>query len=177
MNRREALQSIVGTTALASMGVAEAHDPPGVSASKLRAKWLYLVADDFVYALTNHQPTPPLPERAFADEEERRTVAAVAAHVREAGRYSREDDAAFEEISDGAGNILDSGRRQSARGASFLVLREPRALLRAARQLVVAVRQFDAPVVQLEAQGHAGIRGIEPRQSGLRSGIAMQEGQ
>jgi len=68
MNRREALQSIVGTTALTSIGVAGAHDPPGVSASKLRAKWLYLVADDFVVNVWKNGGAVPVEKRSLIHE-------------------------------------------------------------------------------------------------------------
>jgi hypothetical protein len=55
-------------------------------------------AYDFVYTLTNGQPPPRLPERAFANDGERHTVDAILARVSAAGRYSAEDDAAFEAL-------------------------------------------------------------------------------
>ncbi|HEV7573160.1 MAG TPA: hypothetical protein VGQ21_16790 [Thermoanaerobaculia bacterium] len=51
-------------------------------------------AYNFVYSLTNGQPAPPLPARAFANDAERRTVETMVAHVR-AGQYSPADDDAF----------------------------------------------------------------------------------
>ena len=55
-------------------------------------------AYDFVYALTNGQPSPPLPARAFAGDAERRAVDAIVAHVHDSRHYSSEDDAAFENL-------------------------------------------------------------------------------
>jgi hypothetical protein len=52
-------------------------------------------AYNFVYSLTNGQPAPPLPERAFANEAERRIVETSVAHVRATGHYSEADDDAF----------------------------------------------------------------------------------
>ena len=66
---------------------------------------------------------------------------------------------------------------QAARCAHLLVGRETLALLGAARELVIAVGEFDAAMIELEAQRDARIGGIEPRERGLRGGVAMQEGE
>lgn len=50
---------------------------------------------DFVYLLTEGRPIA-LPERAFADEHERQRVQSIVDRVRARGRYTREDDTAFE---------------------------------------------------------------------------------
>jgi hypothetical protein len=68
MNRRQALQSFAGASALASVGVAATHDPPGVSASKLRAKWMYVVADDFVVNIWKNGGAVPLSHRSLLHE-------------------------------------------------------------------------------------------------------------
>lgn len=52
---------------------------------------------DFVYLLTEGRPID-LPGRAFADERERQRVQSIVDRVRARGRYTREDDAAFEAL-------------------------------------------------------------------------------
>ena len=69
------------------------------------------------------------------------------------------------------------GGRQATRCALLLIRREAHALLGRVRELVVAVRQFHAPMIELEAQRQARIFAVEACQRRLRGGIAMQEGQ
>lgn len=53
---------------------------------------------DFVYALTEARYERPLPDRAFANEEERRTVQQIIDRVLARGHYAEEDDAAFDRL-------------------------------------------------------------------------------
>ncbi|MEA2337318.1 MAG: hypothetical protein QOE82_1325 [Thermoanaerobaculia bacterium] len=50
---------------------------------------------NFVYSLTNGQPPPPLPARAFANDGERHVVETIVSDVRAAGGYSEADDDRF----------------------------------------------------------------------------------
>ncbi|HEX8410280.1 MAG TPA: hypothetical protein VF883_15555 [Thermoanaerobaculia bacterium] len=54
---------------------------------------------DFVYLLTEGRPIA-LPDRAFADDRERQRVQGIVDRVRARGRYTREDDATFEALSE-----------------------------------------------------------------------------
>jgi hypothetical protein len=69
MNRRRAMQSFFGTSVLAPIGIAAVgDDPPGVSAGKSRAKWLYFVADDFVVDIWKNGDVVPLSKRTLLHE-------------------------------------------------------------------------------------------------------------
>ena len=61
--------------------------------------------------------------------------------------------------------------------ARLLVRGEAQALLGGARELVVAVGELHAAMIELEAQRDARIFGIEARQRRLRRRIAMHEGE
>ncbi|HEY2828821.1 MAG TPA: hypothetical protein VGJ88_01795 [Thermoanaerobaculia bacterium] len=52
---------------------------------------------DFVYAVTEGRKAP-LPSRAFADEGERARVSAIVTRVTRSGRYTADDDTAFEQL-------------------------------------------------------------------------------
>lgn len=52
-------------------------------------------AYNFVYSLTNGQPSPPLPARAFANDAERHIVETIVANVRATGHYTAADDDLF----------------------------------------------------------------------------------
>ena len=67
------------------------------------------------------------------------------------------------------------GRPRAAR--RLLVGVEAHALLGAARELVIAVGELDATVIELETQRHARIVGVEARECGLRRRVAMQKSQ
>ena len=70
----------------------------------------------------------------------------------------------------------DGKRRcQAASLSGLLVGAESLALLRAARQFVITVREFHAAMVELEAQCDTRIVGGEARQRRLRCWVAMQE--
>ena len=69
MNRRQVMQSLLGASVLAPIGSAAAgDDPAGVSAGKLRAKWLYFVADDFVVDVWKNGDVVPLSKRTLLHE-------------------------------------------------------------------------------------------------------------
>jgi hypothetical protein len=65
MNRREALCVAVGA---AAAGSSLAEDPPGVSANKLRAKWINLCADDFVVDVWMNGRVVPTSKRSLIHE-------------------------------------------------------------------------------------------------------------
>src|SRR5262245_6570976 len=66
MNRRDAVRTVVAG-AVAS-GIAVADDPPGVSAGRLRAKWLHVCADDFVVEMWKNGRPVPTEKRSLVHE-------------------------------------------------------------------------------------------------------------
>lgn len=68
MNRREAVRTVVTGAVAAASGAAVAGDPPGVSANKLRAKWLNLCADDFVVEVWKNGRAVPTAKRSLIHE-------------------------------------------------------------------------------------------------------------
>jgi hypothetical protein len=67
MNRRQAVQSIFAGGAFAAWGEA-GQDPAGVSASRLRAMWFHIVADDFVVNIWKNGGIVAESKRLLTDE-------------------------------------------------------------------------------------------------------------
>src|SRR4051812_31225597 len=68
MNRRQAVHSLIGAGVLAPLVHGQVEDPKGVSAGRLRAKWVYLVADDFVVNVWKNGGAVPLSHRSLVHE-------------------------------------------------------------------------------------------------------------
>ena len=66
MNRREAIHAL--STGVLAGGAVAASDPPGVSAGKLRAKWIAWCADDFVVDLWHNGRVVPVAQRSLIHE-------------------------------------------------------------------------------------------------------------
>src|SRR5262245_16467243 len=77
MNRRQAVQSLALGGAFAASAAA-CSDPPGVSASKLRAKWFHVVADDFVVNIWRNGGVVAESKRTLTEEIYGATVERIA---------------------------------------------------------------------------------------------------
>jgi hypothetical protein len=67
MNRRDAVRALAAGGIL-HQTVSACGDPPGVSAARLRAKWVNIVADDFVVDLWHNGKPVPAAKRSLLHE-------------------------------------------------------------------------------------------------------------